>query len=73
MVEYQDAEAFAARASVHFRVIEDQLPEHEAGEAKGLLGDLRSGMMAAEDPEAMRLLVDGIIQEMREAAGLAEG
>jgi hypothetical protein len=72
-IEFQDAEAFAARANVHFRSIEGQLPAHEAEEAEEFLGELRSGMMSMADPAAMQVFVDGIIHEMQEATGLEEG
>jgi hypothetical protein len=70
MVEYQDAEAFAARANVLFRTIQAQLPAHEAEEAKEILANLKTSMKNAQEPAAINTLVQGAIHEIQEGAGI---
>ncbi|MEO9362404.1 MAG: hypothetical protein ABI348_00755 [Nitrososphaera sp.] len=70
MVEYQDAEAFTARANVLFRTFQAQLPAHEAEEAKEILANLKVGMKAGQEPAAINTLAQGAIQEIQKGAGI---
>jgi hypothetical protein len=70
MVEYQDAQAFTARANVLFRTVQAKLSAHEAQEAKGTLANLKAGMKAAKEPAAIDTLANGAIHEIQEGAGI---
>jgi hypothetical protein len=70
MVEYQDAEAFAARANVLFRTIQGKLPVQEATEAKELFANLKVSMKDARDPDKINTLTEQTIEEMQKGAGI---
>lgn len=70
MVEYQDAEAFTARANVLFRTFQSQLPAHEAQEAREILADLNAGIKDVKEPAAINTLAQGAIHEIQEGAGI---
>ena len=68
IVEYQDAEAFTARANVLFRTVQAQLPTQEAQKAKSILSDLTTGMKAVHEPSLINTLANGAIKEIQEGA-----
>lgn len=70
MVEYQDAQAFMARADVLFRTFQNQLSTHEAEEARMILADLNASVKDVKEPAAIDTLAQGAIHEIQEGAGI---
>lgn len=70
MVEYQDAEAFTARANVLFRTFQAQLPAQEAQEIAEALANLKASMKAGQEPAAINTIAQGAIQEIQKGAGI---
>lgn len=70
MVEYQDSQAFRARANMIFNQIANQLSAHEAEIAADFFKNLESSMNNTEDISRVEAEIDGINNEVREGAGL---
>ncbi len=70
MVEYQDAQAFRARANTIFNQIAGSLSAHEVEIAADFFSNLESSMNNIEDISKIEAEIDGIKNEIREGAGL---
>jgi len=70
MVEYQDAQAFRVRADTIFNLTGSELTPHEKDNAAGFFADLKSSMNNLEDISKIEGETIGIINEVREGAGL---
>src|SRR5574341_791362 len=70
MVEYQDAQGFVARADAIFMNIASKIDEHEQEEIEEFFADLKNGMESAQEPAQIETLIDGIVNEFNEIAGI---
>jgi hypothetical protein len=70
MVEYQDAQAFIARAEAIFNNVASKIDEHEREEFETFFADLKQAIESKQDPEQVETFINGIINEFREVAGL---
>ena len=69
-VEYQDAQAFSTRAHVFFDQVSANLTAHEKDNAAGFFKDLEASMNSHEDVDKVQSEIAGVINEVREGAGI---
>jgi hypothetical protein len=72
MVEYQDAQGFVARADAIFKSIASKIDEHEQEEIEEFFADLKNGMENVQEPAQIETLIDGIVREFKDVAGIEE-
>jgi hypothetical protein len=70
MVEYQDAQAFRARANTIFNLVANNMSTHEVEIAVDFFTNLESSMNNIDDISKIKAQIDGIKNEVREGAGL---
>ncbi|GEM_PF-583875 len=70
MVEYQDAQAFVARANAQFNSMAEKIDEHERHEIEQFFADLNNAINNKEEPEQIETFIGGIVHEFKEVAGL---
>ncbi|MGH9910598.1 MAG: PEFG-CTERM sorting domain-containing protein, partial [Nitrososphaerales archaeon] len=72
MIEYQDAQGFAARAEAIFKSVESKINEHSREELEKWFADLNNAINSAQDPDKVETFIDAIVNELREVAGIEE-
>lgn len=70
MIEYQDAQGFAARAETIFNSIGSKINDHSREELEKFFADLNSAINSAQEPEQIETFIDAIVNEFREIAGI---
>lgn len=70
MVEYQDAQAFIGGAEARFDAIADRLPERQREETTKFFVELKNATTAAQEPSSIQQIIDRIITEVNEGAGV---
>lgn len=73
MIEYHDAQSFRIRAEAIFNSTASKLAEEESGAAKALFTDLEKSMNNNDDPARIETVIDGIVTEIKEGAGIEDG
>lgn len=69
-IEYQDAQAFRVRANLLFNQVGEMLTAHEKEIAADHFKELEASMNAKEDPSRIQSEITGVVNEVREGAGL---
>lgn len=70
MVEYEDAQGFIGRAEARFDAIANRLPEHQREETTKFFIDLNNATTAVQEPSSIEQIIDRIITEVNEGAGV---